>query len=110
MKGLADLSQHLRMPAEPEGRDNNFMMFGLLVLDESKDELVQFLEANGIETRDIPSLLNQPIYEHMFGHLENKLPVARSITRSGFCIGYHESLGTAEIEHVIETFHRFFKK
>ena len=80
MKGLSDLSEYLKLPSEPNDRDHNFMMFGVLVKGEPKDKLTNFLEEHQIETRDIPSLLNQPVYKRMFGNFGSRLPVADYIT------------------------------
>lgn len=110
MAGLTNLSEYLQLPTEPRDRDHNFMLFGVIAKQGNKRRLVQFLEENQIETRDIPSLLYQPVYGRLYGNIADKLPVARSITKSGFYIGCHEGLRNQEIEHVIKTFHHFFRR
>ena len=66
------------------------------------------LEANGIETRDLLPLINQPIYRKMFGDLEPHYPVARWLNESGFYIGCHQYMTPDMIDHVTEVMYSFF--
>lgn len=108
-KGLNDLSEYLQFQHTPPDRENVYMMFGIVNKSGSKTQLVDFLEDNKIETRDLLPLLNQPIYKKIFGNLELKYPVARKLNKSGFYIGCHPYITENQITHVIDTFHKFFK-
>src|SRR5205807_6840181 len=87
---LAGLSEFLQLPTVPPDRDHVFMLFPLVVRDGDKRPLINFLEMNGIETRDLLPLLNQPIYRKLFGDLEPRYPVAQWLNRGGFYIGCHQ--------------------
>ncbi len=108
-KGLEDLGEYLQLQHTPPDRDNVYMLFGILNKSGSKTELVDFLEDNGIETRELLPLLNQPVYKKIFGNIESKYPVAKKINRSGFYIGCHPYITDRQITHVIDKFHEFFK-
>lgn len=105
---LAGLSDLIQLPTVPPDRDHVFMLFPIVLREGSKRDLVNHLESNGIETRDLLPLINQPIYTKMFGDLEPHYPVARWLNESGFYIGCHQSITNDGIDHVVNALHRFF--
>ena len=109
-KNLANLSEYLQLPIIPEDRDNNFMMYPIVMKKEHKRDLVNFLEEKNIETREMVPLLNQPIYKKIFGDIEKKYPVARWINYGGFYVGCHPYLNKKEIKYIVDTFQEFFQK
>jgi perosamine synthetase len=109
-KGLKDLEGRIQLPHVPEGSEHVFMIYPLVVVGEAKTELVNFLEDNGVETRDLLPLINQPIYRKIFGDLDAEYPVAASLNRSAFYIGCHQYLTHKDIDRVVDLVHEFFKK
>jgi perosamine synthetase len=107
---LAGLSEFLQLPTVPPDRDHVFMLFPLVVRDGTKRGLINFLEENGIETRDLLPLLSQPIYRRLFGDLEPAYPVAQWLNRGGFYIGCHQHLDEAAREYVVDKFYEYFKR
>jgi dTDP-4-amino-4,6-dideoxygalactose transaminase len=85
------------------------MLYGLVVRDQDKTPLVNYLEDHGVETRDMLPLLNQPVYKKLFGDLEPKFPVAKSLNRSGFYIGCHQYMTPDDADYVVEQFRAFFR-
>lgn len=108
--GLREFGHRLQLPTCPPDRDHTFMLYGLVLRGEDKTALVNFLEDRGVETRDMLPLLNQPVYRELFGDLEPKYPVARSLNRSGFYIGCHQYMTPADADYVIEQFRAFFRR
>jgi GDPmannose 4,6-dehydratase len=109
---LAVFNEHLQLPTTAPDADHVFMMYPIVIKETSpvkKAELVQYLEENNIETRDMLPLLNQPFYVEMFGDLEPEYPVARWINKNGFYIGSHQMLTKENREHVVAVFREFFK-
>ena len=49
---LKTISEFIQTPAIREGAGHAFMMFPIVVRHSEKDDLVNYLEAHGIETRD----------------------------------------------------------
>lgn len=110
-KGLTDLHEHMYFQATPDDRDNVFMLFGIVLKHEDKRDLINYLEEHGIETRDLLPLVNQPIYQKLFGNdLEDGYPVAKMLNKSAFYIGCHQYLSDADIDYVIKAFHDFYKR
>jgi perosamine synthetase len=108
-EGLKHLGEHLQLPTIPPGRTHTFMMYPMVLHDESKVDLVNHLEEHNIETRDMLPLLNQPIYKQVFGDLEKDYPVARWINRSGLYVGCHPYLKSVELDYMVETIGEYFK-
>jgi dTDP-4-amino-4,6-dideoxygalactose transaminase len=107
-EGLRDLSDRLQLPCVPEGREHMFMMYPIVLREEPKTGLVNFLEERRIETRDIPQLINQPVYRKLFGDLEPEYPAAARINRSGFYVGCHQWLKRGDLEYMIDCIHDYF--
>lgn len=84
-KHLSDLKDYIQLPSILSDRDNNFMMYPIVLKNMHKKVLVNFLEARNIETREMVPLINQPIYKKLFGkNLELHFPVAQWINSNGF--------------------------
>lgn len=108
--GLKEFEDRLQLPTCPPDRDHTFMLYGLVLRGQDKTPLVNFLEDRGVETRDLLPLLNQPVYRELFGDLEPRYPVARSLNRSGFYIGCHQYMTPSDADYVVEQFRAFFRR
>jgi len=108
-RGLSRFDNYLQMPDVRPGSEHSFMVYPIVLRDQDKRELVEFLEQNGIETRDMLPLTNQPIYQRQLGWREDDFPIAKWINRSGFYLGCHQDLSDIDLEYIIETVDRFFR-
>jgi dTDP-4-amino-4,6-dideoxygalactose transaminase len=109
-ENLKQFEDRIQLPYCPEDRTHSYMLYGLVLRNDNKRDLVNFLENLNIETRDLLPLINQPIYKRIYGDLEKSYPVAKHINNSGFYIGCHPYMSTDEINFVIEAFIKYFKK
>ncbi len=109
--GLADLEPLIQLPKIRPETEHAFMMYPIVVRDGelSRDDLVNFLESRPrpIETRQMLPLINQPIYQKLFGNLDRQFPVAHWINTHGFYIGSHPELSNAEVDYMIAMIHEF---
>lgn len=110
LQHLTPFQDVLQLPTIPANRDHVFMLFPIVLREGDKRELVNHLESNGIETRDLLPLLNQPIYRNLFGDLGPHYPVAEWLNRCGFYIGCHQYLTEASVDHVANTIDGFVSK
>jgi len=113
IKGLQEFKELIQLPTIPEDRTHVFLGFPIVIKDKkiSRNELVLFLEKNGIETRYMMPLLNQPIYKEIFGEdIESKYPVAKHINNYGFYIGCFPELTKKDLDYVIYILKKAFKK
>jgi dTDP-4-amino-4,6-dideoxygalactose transaminase/nucleoside-diphosphate-sugar epimerase len=107
---LSELSM-LQLPYIIE--DHVFMMYPIVILgDYKKDTLVAYLEKNGIETRNLMPITNQPVYkELLFADVDvsSEYPVAENLNNKGFYIGCHCFLDKDDLDYVVDTFKNYFK-
>lgn len=110
-QGLAPLADSLQLPQTRPECGHAWMFYPLVVRhpDTSRADLIRFLEDRQIETRYLLPLLNQPMYRTLFGNLDKQNPVAAHLNRQAFYIGCHAGITNEEADHVIETFHDYFK-
>jgi perosamine synthetase len=108
--GLKDLEDKLQLPVVPPDRDHMFMMYPIVLRHEPKTGLVNFLEEGKVETRDIPPVINQPVYRKIYGDLEPRYPVAAWINRCGFYVGTHQYLSRKDLDVIISRIHDYFRK
>lgn len=109
---LSKWSKFVKIPKIRQGSQHAFMLYPLVILDKriKRAKLIEHLEINGIETRYLMPLLNQPIYKKLFGNLEDKYPVARNLNANAFVVGTHHDLTTKELLYMTKVFDEFFKK
>jgi len=108
-KNLSIHSDFMQLPSCPPNRTHSYMLYGLVLKQEEKVNLVNYLEALNIETRDLLPLINQPIYKSLYGDLEKNYPVAEHINNNGFYIGCHSYMEESEINFIIDAFNNYFK-
>lgn len=88
----------------PSLTENPHWMF-LPMLSPRRDELCEHLEANGVETRQLLPLTNQPCYEGLF--TEANYPIAEQINREGFYVGCHPGLTQNDLDTIVDAFRSF---
>jgi len=107
-EALERFNNSMQTPAVRAGCEHSFMMYPLVLRNENKRSLVNFLEESGIETRDMLPLTNQPVYRRLTGWHEDDFPVAKWINDNGFYIGCHQDLSDVDLEYIVESFERYF--
>ncbi len=103
----------IQPPEIRSGTFHSFYGFGFAVRPHApfkRQELVDFLEARGIETRAVFAgcIPDQPGFRLAPGRSYGKLPVARSIRDNGMFIGCHPALTARHIQIVRTAFADFF--
>ncbi len=112
-KHLRHLERYMQLPWFPAHSNHAFMMYPIVVKKDSgidKQDLVNYLEERGIETRDLMPLINQPYLKKMYKLKESDYPVAEWINGNGFYIGCHQKIGLPELEYIVRTLSEYFKK
>lgn len=103
---LNGYTRDIQLPAIRHDTEHAFMMYPIVVREGDKAPLMAFLEENGIETREMLPLTNQPVYQSWCN--EDDYPVAKWINQGGLYIGCHQDLTYAQLVHIRETFARYF--
>lgn len=89
---------------------HTYMMFPVMIKERSKIDktrLTKYLNKNGIETRDMMPITNQPCYKEMVN--ENDYPQSKLINRNGFYIGCHPGVTDKDIKHFGRLLQKFQK-
>jgi dTDP-4-amino-4,6-dideoxygalactose transaminase len=107
---LAAYSDRIQLPATRPGTEHSFMMYPLVLRDLPKRDLVQHLERNGVETRDMLPILPQPVYRDRLDIPRGRFPVAEWIDSSGFYVGCHQGLSHEQLDHVATTLIAWLRK
>lgn len=98
----------LQLPAEREQSEHGYMMYPIILKWGNKWKLIEYLEKNGIECREMLPLINQSIYSHLVN--EEDYPVAELINEQGFYIGCHQFLSNEQLDYIVYVFDSFFSK
>lgn len=90
------LNDHLQNWPPEYLKNHAFMMYP--ILSEKRNELMLYLEQQGITTRTIMPLINQP-----YINVDPKeYPVSEMILRKGLLVGCHQNLTTDDLDYLIE--------
>lgn len=110
-KSLLKFSKNFQFPKVRKGSQHIYMLFPIVIKDDKidKDDLLLYLEKNGVETRLFMPLLNQPIYKKIFGDIERKYPVAKELVERGFIIGSHPYITQSDIKYLVYLFEKYLK-
>lgn len=100
--GLARLNLPLGLPRTRPTNGHSWMMYPILWTEGNKWDIIAHLEANGIETREMLPLTNQPVYGSWCN--EDDYPVAKMVNECGLYIGCHQYLTRADLDRVVEVF------
>lgn len=90
----------------PDARENAFMFFPLILKTGNKWDLISYLEQNGIETRELLPLINQPCYKGLWN--PDDYSTAQWIGNQGFYVGCHQYLEDEDIDYMVEIFRSYF--
>lgn len=109
-RGLKSLEEYLQLPKVRKDTEHAFMFYPIVVKDpHSRNDLVNYLEKNLIETRYLLPLLNQPVYKKLFGDIEYKYPVSKKLNNNAFYVGCHMGIKQKELDYMIKKFHTYFR-
>jgi len=110
--GLADLGDHLVLPAATAHSEPSWFGYAITVRPEApfdRNELVAFLESRRIATRLLfgGNLTRQPAYEEATYRVVGDLGVTDLVTSSTLWVGVFPGLSSAMLDYMIESFHEF---
>ncbi len=107
--GLNSLRDSIQLPKERPSVDHAYMFYPMVLLKRSRDEMIRHLEEHSIETRYLLPLINQPIYQKLFGNMDSQYPVAAWLNERAFYIGCHAEMTDADIAYIVGCFQDFFR-
>ena len=105
---LRKFENYIQLPKIRPETDHVFMMYPIVLKNEPKKDLVEFLEKYGIETRDMLPLICQPIYKEMFKIKLGDYPVSDWVNSNGFYIASHQDLTKQDLDHMVNVITQYF--
>lgn len=107
--GLKKFDNKLLLHTAPINSDPSWFGYVITVLpasNKSRDEIVQILQLNNIETRNLfcGNLLRHPAYQDIEHRVVGDLHNTDVITENTFFIGVYPGLTDEMIEHILNTF------
>ncbi|MMZ66067.1 DegT/DnrJ/EryC1/StrS aminotransferase family protein [compost metagenome] len=111
-QGLKDLEDYFILPRATANADPSWFGFILTVRDGAKftkNEIVNFLEENRIQTRMLfaGNLIRQPAYQGVNYRVYGDLTNTDKILHDTFLVGVYPGLTNAMIDYVIEKIREF---
>lgn len=115
-EGLADLKDKLILPEAAKNSNPSWFGFMITVKDGDKNDLVQYLEDKGVQTRMLfaGNILKQPCFDELrddetkyrvVGNLEN----TNKIMNNTFWIGVYPGMTDEKLDYMIECIKNYFK-
>ena len=105
--GLADLEDRLQLPAIRPNTDHAFMMYPLVCLQDGiRDNLMRYLNENGIGTRLALPLIRQPVYKGLWN--PDDYPIAAWMDRNAFYVGSHQGLSVDDLDYMVNTIQDYY--
>tara|TARA_R100000005_G_C4994585_1_gene201569 strand:- start:521 stop:1807 length:1287 start_codon:yes stop_codon:yes gene_type:complete len=110
---LKKYTNFLLLPETPEGFYHSFYGYPIIIkqnLNFSRQDLVNFLEQRGIETRAFMGgdLSRQPAYRNTVCKTPNPMPNTEIMLENAFFIGCHPFISEQQIETIVSSFEDFF--
>lgn len=95
---LHALQDFVTLPQVAQRSTHSWMMYPIVVPPEHKWRLIEYLEQDGIETREMVPLTNQPVYQEWID--EDDYPVAKWVNEGGLYVGCHQELGDSDMKRI----------
>ena len=113
--GLKDLDSLLILPEATENAEPSWFCFILTVRENkgySRNELVEFLNQNNIETRNLfaGNLLRHPAFIDIGHRVVGSLTNTDYIMNNTFFVGTYPGMTDEKIDYMIEKIHEFFSR
>jgi CDP-6-deoxy-D-xylo-4-hexulose-3-dehydrase len=114
MEILRQYEDRLILPFSTEHSDPSWFAFVITVREDAgftRADLVRFLEANRIETRNLFSgnLLRHPAFQSISCRVVGELVNTDIITRDTFFIGVYPRIDEPQLDYIADVFARFMK-
>lgn len=109
LNDLASLARHLKFPCVPTGFTHSWQMFTLLVLNDRRDELLDWLNSNkvGASVHWNPPVHLQPVYKSF--QCADSLEETKFITESILTLPLYPSMRDQDVGRVCDLIHHFYK-
>ena len=111
---FSNYSDFITLPPSEKGYKNACMLYPITVIEKTKlrkDELVSFLEKNGIETRPVFSgnMVEQPVMKSVPYRQGSDLRNSEYVMKNSFLIGVHQGINEKMRNYVADLIIKFIE-
>ena len=111
---MSEYSDYIKFVDEKPGNYNANMLFPIKIIKNNfftKDELVNYLQKNGIETRPVVAgnFVKQPVINLIPHKISGNLKNSTEIMENAFLIGNHQNVDETLRKYVSEIIIKFLK-
>jgi len=115
LSALRRYEDRLLLPHATPHADPSWFGFVITVREHAgctRDDLVRFLEANGIETRTLfaGNILRHPAFQSIAHRVVCDLANTDAVMNRTFFVGIYPGLDAARLDHMVSAFDRFFDR
>lgn len=108
LKILNEAYNVIHIPKVMPGNTHSWMMYPILLKrGMDKEPLMEYLNEQQIETRDMMPILKQPYYHYL---KPDDFPNSRWVLESGFYVGCHQDLVPDDIQYVLQEIGNYLDK
>lgn len=103
------LKEGFYFPDEYYWKNSVFQFFPIRIINNSnldRNLISQYLYKEGIDTRVLLSLTNQPAFINIFGDIESKYFMSKECNKNGFMVGCHQDLEEEDMLYICEKLER----
>jgi len=75
-----------------------------------REQFLQYLYENKIDSRVLLSLTNQPAIKKLYGGIEDNYPFSKECNKYGFIIGCHQGLNVEDMEYIGDIFEKYIRE
>lgn len=104
-QGLENINAHyadtFQLPIVAPGNEHSWMMYPIVLKCGEREGLIAHLNANGVETRDMLPLINQPAFRYLN---PVQYPVSQRLIERGLYVGVHHNLDPLDIDYLVGAF------
>jgi dTDP-4-amino-4,6-dideoxygalactose transaminase len=104
---LKYLERYIKLPQVRFDTQHAWMMYPILAYGDHKKGLTEYLEENGIETRDMLPLINQPCYRGLW--YPDDYRRAKVVDKCGFYVGIHQELNEDDLDYIADKIGEYYE-
>ncbi len=98
---VSDIRNQIKFPDLEYIQECVFQFFPIILESSlSREKILRSLFAQGIDSRVLLSLTNQPAFCKLYGDIEYKYPTSKFVNSQGFIVGCHQQLSKADMLYV----------
>jgi CDP-6-deoxy-D-xylo-4-hexulose-3-dehydrase len=112
---LHPFSEYLILPPQRKNYKNSYLVFPITIIENKyfdKNQIVNFLEKHGIETRQVVAgnIVQQPVINQFSYRISGNLKNSEYVMKNSFVIGIHDGIDNERRNYISQIITEFISK